>query len=273
MTSPALGMWVMQRKASARCAVSCPGHPSHAGRSRPAGSPIDDGQVELRMPVGEGGVGLDAGDDLDREVRLAGGGAGRPRWTPQIRPSNDTSKPATTGIRLGRVEDLRRRPVRPQVRLNLGAPAPGPTFEDVGMMEQAVQYRGDRGRVPEQLAPILDRPIGRQERRGPLVPPHDDFQEVLGRRMWQLPHPEIVDNEQRDRGELGEVAPTGAVERGGGQFLEERVRFAIDDSMALLDRGPPEGLGQDASMSVKRAPHWPPGVGTGDGRGSASGSV
>ena len=62
-----------------------------------------------------------------------------PRWTPQIRPSNDTSKPATTGIRLGRVEDLRGRPVRPQVRLNLGAPAPRPALEDVGMVEEAVQ--------------------------------------------------------------------------------------------------------------------------------------
>jgi hypothetical protein len=31
--------------------------------------------MEMRMPVGERAVGLDRGDDADREIPLAGGGA------------------------------------------------------------------------------------------------------------------------------------------------------------------------------------------------------
>ena len=44
-----------------------------------------------------------------------------------------------------------------------------------------------------------------------------------------------------------------AIERGVGEFLEERVRLAIDDAIALLDHRAADGLGQ---MALPR-PWWP----------------
>ncbi len=44
-----------------------------------------------------------------------------------------------------------------------------------------------------------------------------------------------------------------AIERGVGEFLEQRVRFAIDDAIALLDHGAADGLGE---MTLAR-PWWP----------------
>jgi len=54
--------------------VPRPARPAHEG---PIGAEaaIGDAEVEMGMPVGEGAVGLEAGDDADPEVRLPGGGA------------------------------------------------------------------------------------------------------------------------------------------------------------------------------------------------------
>ena len=69
-------------------------------------------------------------------------------------PSVDSSKPATdrhfkTGHH-GAAETngvLLRSLLGAQVGLDLGAPAPRSAFEDVRMMEQPIQERGDGGRV------------------------------------------------------------------------------------------------------------------------------
>jgi hypothetical protein len=54
-----------------------------------------------------------------------------------------------------------------------------------------------RGGVAEQLAPVLHRAIRGDERARPLVPTHDDLQEILGRCPWQFPHPEVIDHQER----------------------------------------------------------------------------
>jgi hypothetical protein len=45
-------------------------------------------------------------------------------------------------------------------------------------MKQAIEERGDRGGVPQQLALIVDRTFLRQQRGRALVATHDDFQEI-----------------------------------------------------------------------------------------------
>ena len=71
--------------------------------------------------------------------------------------------------------------------------------------------------------------------------------------MRQLPHAEVVDDEQRHGGEIREVRLAGAVEGRVGDLLHERVRFAIDDAIALLDHRAADGLRQ---MAFPR-PWWP----------------
>ena len=46
-----------------------------------------------------------------------------------------------------------------QVGLDLGAPAPRSAFEDVRVMEQPIQERGDGGRVAQQLPPVVHRSV------------------------------------------------------------------------------------------------------------------
>jgi len=120
-------------------------------------------------------------------------------------------------------------------------------------MQQPIEQRRDRGGVAQQLGPIVDRPVGRQQRGRPFVPSHDDFQEIFGRRVWQLPHAEVVDDQQRYGGQVGEKILPGAVERRVGEFFEQHVGFAIEDAVALMDHGATDGLGK---MALARA-GWP----------------
>ena len=52
----------------------------------------------------------------------------------------------------------------------------------MGVLEKPVEHGRDRRRIAEQLAPGLDRAVRGQNRAGPLVAPHDDLEQVLGRR-------------------------------------------------------------------------------------------
>ena len=109
-------------------------------------------------------------------------------------------------------------------------------------MEQAVEQRGDGCGVAEELAPVLDGAIRGEDRGGPLVASHDELEEVLGGGVGQLAHAEVVDDEQGDVGQLGEVGLAGVGEGGLGELLKEGVGFAVDDAVALLDRGVADGL-------------------------------
>jgi hypothetical protein len=83
----------------------------------------------------------------------------KPRWTAQNRPLIDTSKPATTGVAAETNGVLLRSLLGAQVGLDLGAPAPRSAFEDVRVMEQPIEERGDGGGVAEQLAPVIHRSV------------------------------------------------------------------------------------------------------------------
>ena len=59
---------------------------------------------------------------------------------------------------------------------------------------------------------------------------------------WELPHSEVIDDEQRNAGEIGHVLLAALVERGVDQLLDEHVGLAVVDLVALSDGSPPEGL-------------------------------
>ena len=54
-------------------------------------------------------------------------------------------------------------------------------LDDRRVREEAIENRGGRGHVAEEDAPILRRPIRRDQRRRRFVTPHKDLEEVLGR--------------------------------------------------------------------------------------------
>jgi len=54
----------------------------------------------------------------------------------------------------------------------------GPAFEYVGMVQEPIEQRGDRSGVAEQLAPVIDGSIRREQRGGALVASDDQLQEI-----------------------------------------------------------------------------------------------
>ena len=57
-----------------------------------------------------------------------------------------------------------------------GSPAAGAALQHMAVMQQPVQHRTDRCGVTEQLAPVLNRTIGRQQCARSLIAAHHDFQ-------------------------------------------------------------------------------------------------
>jgi len=114
----------------------------------------------------------------------------------------------------------------------------------MAVVQQPVQHRRHCSAVAQQLSPVVDWPVGRQKCTGSLVSAHDDFQQLLGGRERQLLHAKIVDDKQGYRGKQFHVFFSFAVQRGVGEFFQQDVRFAIDHTIALLDDGVTDGLGQ-----------------------------
>ena len=112
------------------------------------------------------------------------------------------------------------------------------------MVEQSVEQRGHGRRVAEELAPVVDGAIGREDGRGPLIPAHNELEQIFGSSRWQFPHAEVVDDQERDGAERREDLLPRAVERGVGELFEQQMRFAIVHAMALLDRRLAERLRQ-----------------------------
>ena len=95
-----------------------------------------------------------------------------------------------------------------QIGVELGTPTARAALEHVSVVEQAVEQRRDRGSVPEELSPVVDRSVRGEDRGGALVAAHDELEQVLGGSVRDLSHAEIVDDEQRHGGELFEVGTT-----------------------------------------------------------------
>ena len=106
-------------------------------------------------------------------------------------------------------------------------------------MQQPIEHRADCGDIAQQFAPVLDRTIGCEQRAEAFVAAHDDLQQILGGGMREFAHAEVVDDEQRHGGHRFHVFFARAVGDGVGQFIEQDVRFAIQHSVALLDRSWP----------------------------------
>ncbi len=111
-------------------------------------------------------------------------------------------------------------------------------------MEQSVEQRGHGRRVAEELAPVVDGAIGREDDRGPFIPADDELEQIFGGVRWQFAHAEIVDDQERDGTERREDLLACAIERGVRQHFQQQMRFAIVHPVALLERHLAEGLCQ-----------------------------
>jgi len=81
------------------------------------------------------------------------------------------------------------------------------------VMQQAIEEGCDGGGISQELAPIIHGTIRRQQRRGPFVATHDQLEEIFGGGMRQLPHAEVVDDQQWDGRQFREIVLARARER------------------------------------------------------------
>jgi hypothetical protein len=112
------------------------------------------------------------------------------------------------------------------------------------MVEQPIEESGDRCGVAQQLPPIIDRSVRGEDRGRAFVAAHDQLEEILSGGVRELAHAEIVDDQERDHGDFREVVLARAGERRLGEFFEQGVGFAIDDAIALENRGAADRLRQ-----------------------------
>ena len=71
--------------------------------------------------------------------------------------------------------------------------------------------------------------------------------------MRELPHAEVVDDQERDGDELHQILLACAGERRVDEFFEQRVGLAIDHAVALLNRRAADRLREVALASAGRA--------------------
>src|ERR1022692_3316034 len=131
-----------------------------------------------------------------------------------------------------------------RTRRQLGAPTARAALEHVPVMQQAVQHGRHGGHIAQQFAPVLNRTIRSEQRARPLVAPHDDFQQILGRRQRQLAHAEIVDDEWGHTGHRLHELFARTLGYGLGQMIQQHVRFPVRHPVVLLNSSPADGLGQ-----------------------------
>ncbi len=118
--------------------------------------------------------------------------------------------------------------------------------DDFGMVQEPVENGGGAGDIPDQLAPIFQRPIAGHDCGTRFVAAHDDLEQVFARPLGQLLHAHVIDHQQ-----IGlQVTREHLVVRVEGLFVQE-VPHDVEDRViqhdeALLDRLVGECLHQKA---------------------------
>jgi len=83
------------------------------------------------------------------------------------------------------------------------------------VVQESVRHGANGDRVAEEFAPVFHWSVGGQHGAGALVPAHDDLEQFIGGER-QLPHAQVVDDEQRHGLQELHVLFARAVERSLG---------------------------------------------------------
>src|SRR6266496_1717535 len=143
------------------------------------------------------------------------------------------------GARLRSVDASRRVPL---AAVEPGAPAPGSARQDMGVVEESIEQRGDGGGVAEELPPVLDRTIGSDQGGGSFIAAHDDLEKILGRGVRPAVHL-FVEVEIEGVQPLVRVTEAGLLDAAGEQPVLAAQELIADESGEEVDRRQLSGLG------------------------------
>jgi len=133
--------------------------------------------------------------------------------------------------------------------VDLGAPAARAALEDVGVVEQPVEERGDAAVSPRSLP--SRRPAGSSEqRRGPFVAAHDQLEEISAAVCGSLRMPRSSTMSSATATRSSKYCLRVPSSEAIGQLFDRDMRLSIDDAVALLDCSAADGLGE---MTLARA--------------------
>jgi len=105
-------------------------------------------------------------------------------------------------------------------------------FDQVGVMEKAVENGRGRGDIANEFAPFFQGAVGGHQGRAQFVAAHDDLEEVFAGCGWELFDAHVVDDQQI------------------GKQIEDR---AVQHDFATLDQFVADGLGEVAFTHTGRA--------------------
>ena len=102
-------------------------------------------------------------------------------------------------------------------------------------MHQPVEQRRNKNHIPEQRCPVFDRTIGGDDGGELLVPTHQHVGKLLPGVRGQAAQEQIVDDEDLGGLQVSAVFLQFTELTGQVYFLDECVRFAIQDFVPALD--------------------------------------
>ncbi len=118
--------------------------------------------------------------------------------------------------------------------------------DDFGVMKQAVQDGAGGGHIVEQLAPLLDGPVGCHKRGSVFVASHDDLQQYFAAFCREHFEPHVVDDEQVGFEVFGHQATLPRMGLLKAEFAHQLEDGAVEDDAARFDGFGSDGLRQVA---------------------------
>ena len=122
-------------------------------------------------------------------------------------------------------------------------------------MNEAVEDGVREGRIADDLAPLLDRNLAGDDRRGALMAVLQDFEEIALFGLCERRQTPVVQDQELDARETFEQAAIAAVAAGERERLEQ-ARNTMDGRSRFCHPGRPFGRGRRRSSSCRR--RWVP---------------
>src|SRR5271170_6367566 len=111
-------------------------------------------------------------------------------------------------------------------------------------MDESVQHRIAKRGVADELVPVVDRHLARDDRRPLSIPILDDFEQVAPLAIAEGSQSPVVQNQDLRLRELLEEPPGRAVATGEAQLAEEPRESEVPDCVALSAGRMAQGTGE-----------------------------
>lgn len=119
------------------------------------------------------------------------------------------------------------------------------------MVDEPVDHRGGDGGVAEHFAPAAERLVRGDDDAGSFVAGRDELEEQVGGFAVEGDVADLVDDEQRQPAEAGELGVESALVVGVAEAGDPLGCGGERDAVSGLAGPDPEAGGEDASMAVK----------------------